>query len=316
MLKLQFVLLYGFHSLVFGQNDMNIMVATGYNSGYLDHTEVIDMNSIASCSNLPVTYPIADHSSVPMKHNSKMVICGGATFTSDCYSYSNDRWNLEAFKLEPGRYGATSVEIRPDEWLIMGGEDASLNHLIDTQILKNGIFTQGPDLPEPIKDGSAVMLNVTHLFVAAGIYQELKPFYSPQNYLLDINTEQWTRIANRTLSPYHDHSSGTFYNSTAGEIQVANIGYYGIEVYSPRDDSWHQIPFPGNLSSLFYSVAIENGSDSFILIGGATNLEQYSGDVYSFDENGLLILKENVLRVPRWMHVALPISKDDFICVQ
>ncbi len=291
---------------------LNIMVATGYNTDKIDDTEVINTDTITSCSNLPAKYPMEVAYAVAMKHDSKMVICGNyPEYTSDCYSYSSNQWNLEAFKLEPARRGAMSTEIRPGEWLIMGGDDDSLDDLTDTKLLKNGIFTQGPSLFEPIYGGSSVMLNETHLFVAsAHSYSS----FSPRNYLLDIDAERWRQIAERTLTPSTFHSSGTFLNRTAGEIQVANIGQYGIEVYSPRDDFWHEVPFPSPITYLEDSTAIQQGTDSFILIGGATNLETYSDDIFLFDENGFSILKENVLRIPRYDHVAMPISKDDFTC--
>ncbi len=302
--------------------ELNIMVATGVDNDFLDSSEVIDTENVTSCNSLPEVYPFQCSRAVAMKHNSKMVICGGETNqsprdTSDCYGYSNDRWNLEAFKLEPSRYDAMSVEIRPGEWLVMGGyNDGGYGYLIDTRLLKNGIFINGPDLPEEISSGSAVMLNETHLFVAGCYYG---PNYSLRNYLLDINTEQWTQIADRTLEEPPNqyiagHSSGTFYNYTAGEIQVANIGGLGIEVYSQRFDSWHQISFPSPLTFLNESVAIQQGPDSFILIGGQTNLEEESGDVYLFDDNGLSVLKEDVLQIPRRLHVALSISDNDFNC--
>ena len=296
---------------------MNIMVATGFgSSGALDDTEVIiNTDNVTSYPNLPAKYPLEIEMAVAMQHNSKMVICGGLPYTSDCYSYSNNQWNIEAFRLEPARYGAMSVEIRPGEWLVMGGYyyDGSSHVLSDTQLLKNGIFIQGPDLPEPILGGSSVMLNQTHLFVAAG--QSASNFsMSPRNYLMDINSEQWTQIADRTLTPYRLHSSGTFFNSTAGEIQIANIGREGIEVYSPGDDSWHEINFPFPLTSLCYSTAIQKGTDSFILIGGETNLEDYSGDVYLFDGNGFSVYNKNVLQFPRYLHVAMQISCEDFTC--
>ena len=105
------------------------------------------------------------------------------------------------------------------------------------------------------------------------------------------------------------HSSGTFYNSTANEIQIANIGEPGIEVYSPRDDSWHQVRFPLPLTDLHRTYIIQQGTDSFILIGGETNVDRYSGDIYLFYL--LSVLKKDV---PRYGHVAMTISKDEFAC--
>ncbi len=293
------------------------MVAIGWKSGTIHYTEVINTDTLTSCSNLPAKYPHKVRLAVVMKHNSKMIICGGYEeiryrSTSDCYSYSDNRWTKEAFKLEPVRWGAMSVEIRPGEWLVMGGWNKRLKYLKDRKLFKNGTFIQGPELPEPILEGSSVMLNQTHLFVAAGKYQLTS--FSPRNYLFDINTEQWTQIADRTLAPSYAHSSGIFFNSTANEVQVANIGVKGIEVYSPNGNSWHQLPFPSQLTGLSYSTAIQLGTYSFMLIGGITNLDDPSGAIYSFDQNGLSIFKENVLKVPREQHVAMPISKDDFTC--
>ncbi len=250
--------------------------------------------------------PIGVEDAVALKYDSKMVICGGEHFySSECYSYTNNSWYLDDFKLEPPRSKATSVEIRPGEWLIMGGYTTNYMTLNDTKLFKNGTFESGPDLPEPLEGGSSAMLNETHVFVA----------YTQKNYLLDINTWQWIQIANRTLWPSYHHVSGTFYDSTAGEIRVANIGFEGIEVYSPRADSWHRISFPKPLTYLHVlSFAIQRDSDSFIMMGGRTNIDHYSGDIYLFDENGFTIIKKNVLQFPRDSHVAMEISMHDFTC--
>ncbi len=291
--------------------NLNIMVATGYDgTDHLDHVEVINTLSVKSCSNLPAKYPKAIDFSVAMQHDSKMVICGGSPLTSDCYSYSNDNWNLEAFQLEPARYGAMSTEITPGQWLILGGHDDS-NALTDTQLLSNGIFTQGPDLPEPSFYGSATMLNKSHLFIASG---NTGSGYSSNNYLLNIDTNEWTQIAARSFEAYEFHASGTFWNSTAREVQIANIGKFGIEVYSPSDNSWQSgYPMPPSIGRLEQTAVIQQGQDSFFLIGGYIGGDgsSRSGSVYMFDENGLKIVKEIVLRVGRSRHVAMTLENFD-----
>ena len=60
--------------------------------------------------------------------------------------------------------------------------------------------------------------------------------------------------------------------------------------------------------------AIQRGTDSFILIGGWTNLGYYISDIYMFDENGLSMMEENALQVGRSYHVVMPIAADDFTC--
>ncbi len=288
---------------------LRILVATGktdnYNE-YMDYAELvlIEGDNVTSCSHVPPPFPKEVMETVAMKHNDKMVICGGWEFTSDCYGYWNDGWHIEPFKLYPERYGSMSAEIRPNEWLVMGGYTDYLGYDDETKLLKNGIFTPGPDLPEPIYSGSAIMLNETHLFVAAA---------ASMNYLLDIETDKWTAIAPRI--PSTSHSSGIFYNSTADEIQIANIGYESIQVFSPKENAWTPgFPFPAGMDYLYASAAIQRGTDSFILIGGSVDLGPNSGSVYKFDENGLSVMKSNVLKWPRREHVALAISEEDCIC--
>ena len=290
----------------------NILVATGNHDGsYLDDVEVIDSSTVTSCPNSPTDFPYAKEQAVVVKHNSKTVICGGYPLTSSCRSFSNNVWSLEPFKLEPSRYGATAVEIREGEWLIMGGYAGSNVYLRGTELLKNGVFKSGPDLPESMEGGSAVMYNATHLFVAPGRRDSAN--HSPRNYFLNIDTDEWTQVADRTLDDYEYHSSGTFYNSSAGEIQIANTGLHGIEVYSPRDDAWHTgIQSP--VQYLYKSVAIQQGPDSFILIGGQTGASGNTGNIFNFDENGLSTLKVNALSLSRKYHVAIPISTSDFAC--
>ena len=289
------------------------MVATGKDeSDVVDHVEVINTNRIESCPNLPKRFPHFTYDAIAMTYHDKIVICGGLTeydYTSDChaYDYKSNDWVLEPFQLLPLRFSAVSVEIRPDEWMILGGESPG-DTLKDTQVFKNGQFFQGPDLPIPLRDHSGVMLDPNRLFISGGGFNN-------RTFILDINTEQWTEVANSYgyNEDYEKPISGTFFNSTANEIQVAMIGRFGLiglQVYSPRNDEW-RIGF--ELPQLFRSVAIQQGPNSFIIIGGDTG-NGYSGDIYHFDEDGLKVVKENVLAISRRSHIAMPIPEDQFSC--
>ena len=156
------------------------------------------------------------------------------------------------------------------------------------------------------------MLNETSLFIANdwdGYQHKLT------NYIYDINTQQYTQIADRNLPGEEYHMSGTFYNSSANEIQVANIGENGIEIYSPRDDQWHLGLglFPEGITGMSSGALIQEGSDSFYIIGGREN-NGLSNSIYHFDENGLVVLQRNVLWRYRKWHVAMEISEQDFAC--
>ena len=301
----------------FDTSKWNIMVAIGYNGKDLDHVEVFNMETLSPCHNLPAPFPKTVSQGVAIKHDSKPVICGGHPLSTDCYSYANNSWTLESFKFEPARYYALAVELRPgvnpNEWLVLGGADGS-NLYKDCQIFKNGAFVDCPDYPERNEGGSAALLNDTHVFVAGGNFQPSEPKYSKKNYLFDIKSERWIKIADRIEDNFSVHASGTFYNSTANEIQVANVGRKNIQVYSPKADSWHFVRFPHGVTELFISTAVQLGTDSFVLIGGRANYIGYSGDIFKFDENGMSILKKDAIIVPRRGHVAFPIATDDFTC--
>ena len=236
---------------------------------------------------------------VVLKHQDKPMICGGHPLTSDCYTYdlSNDRWDIEPSQLIPARYGAMSVEIRPGEYWVMGGTDGS-NDLHDIELFKDGIFTPWSFLPDPIVDGSAVMLNSTHLFVA-----EAGPSDSPVNYLVNIDTDQWTRIADRGTPVLSNHVSGAFYDSSAGEVRIATIAH-DIQIYSPRDDAWHYGPsFPQPIEYLYDSATVQEGQNSFLLFGGEE--KSMIGHVLRFNDSTLQLIGQNVLNVARKNHIAI-----------
>ena len=292
----------------------NIFIAIGsaYGNPQLDHVEVLNTQTLESCPNLPAPYPIKNEVAISMKHQGKIVICGGQieddVYTSDCYSYDHniDQWDLEPFRLEPARFSAASIEIWPDEWLILGGVSITKT-LKETQIFKDGQFFQGPDLPIPMDYPTVVMLDKETLFVADGHDTKL-------NFLLDINTNEWTPIAPRLHNSYKCTMSGTFFNSSANELQVVNIGDY-IQIYSPRDDSWQEgvVPYPSDLWYLKCSVVIQQGPSSFVMVSASTN-HGYDGDIFHFDESGLKRIKTEVLAIPRSTHIAVPIAEDEFAC--
>ncbi len=99
------------------------------------------------------------------------------------------------------------------------------------------------------------------------------------------------------------------------EYQVANIGFYGIEIYSPSEDAWHSGgSFPDPYTYVYRTATVQRGRDSFLLFGGITNLDQYSRDVFEFTEDGLRLVKQNVLNVARNRHIAVSIPDYQVDC--
>ncbi len=306
-----------------------IMVATGYGGAdgdYLDHVEIINMKTLESCSVLPEKYPYTFYGCTTMMINNEINICSGYYHDDykDCYGYDgyNDRWNIKPYTVTPGRYSSMAVEIRPGEWFHMGGYGNG-HFYADTHVFSshNRIFVPGPYMPNGFSDGSAVMLNETHLFIAGG---HSGSYYLKSNYLLEIRDPNdgfggfgaYTYTAARKVEQgFPGHMSGTFLNSTAGEIQVANIGSEAIQTYSPRDDTWtvNNDLFPAGMDSLSYGHTVQEGADSFLIFGGVYN-GNYSADIFRFDESGLNLLKAKALQVERDRLIAIPIPSDQVTC--
>ncbi len=188
----------------------------------------------------------------------------------------------------------------------MGGSTFGVPYK-DVWLFKDGIFTQQADLPEPMTFFSAVMLDSNTLFVASS---------TKTNYLLDINTFQWTPIASRTIAdPGSDHVSGTFYNSVDGELQIATVMYDGIQIYSPRNDQWRNgDPWPVNVDGFGYTAAVQQGADSFYMIGGLRDSFVYESDLFEFDQTGFHEEIPYILGTTRRYHVALSIPSSHVPC--
>ncbi len=302
------------------------MVATGSDGDYLDHVEIINMQTLESCPVLPEKYPYTFYGCTAMMINNEINICSGYFHDEyiDCYGYDgyNDQWNIKPYTVTPERYSSMTVEIRPGEWFHMGGYGDgyfySDTHLFSSH---NQIFVPGPYMPSGFRDGSAVMLNETHLFIAGG---HAGHYYLENNWLLEIRDPNdgfggfgaYHAIASRhTPNGFPGHRSGTFLNSTEGEIQIANIGSEAIQIYSPRDNRWttRNYLFPAGMDSWSYGHTVQEGTDSFLLFGGYYN-DKYGADIFRFDESGLNILKADALKVARDRLIAIPISTDQVNC--
>ncbi len=295
--------------------DTNILVTNGYKSaGNRVNNTIAFTNEFDSCNY--EDFPLKLNAAVAFKDEyGQVVICGGfGEETSNCHAYIDGHWERQGYFLEPNRAGASVVEIQSGKYLIMGGY-LNGNFLSSTTFYENGHFVDGPELPEPMQYFSALMLNETHLFIAASRYQLTPALYSPKNYLLDIRNYEWTELAERTLTPSNGHCSGTFYNETADEIQVVNVGRYGIEVYSPNENNWQTANslLPEGINFIHHSTLIQKDENSFYLIGGATN-NGASRDIYHFNNDGLIIVKKDALPFGIWSHVAIAVDNDEFPC--
>ncbi len=299
------------------------LVATGWDgTTSISSVEIVDLETFKSCPIQQKDFPRAMDYGVALRNGDNVMICGGYdegptnTVYRDCYEYQNGEWNHTIPTMSTYRRGATSVEIRPDEWLILGGYNGQ-NDLDTTEIFQNGVFTLGPKMPVAFERGSAVMFNSSHLFVAAGSSIN-------QNWFLDINTWTWTEIAPRILTPTQEHTSapsvqhasGIFYDPILGETAIANVGQYGIEIYYPALNSWVQQTTP-LFDGIHGHQVLQLSTKYFITTGGRefdVNGYHETTAIYHFDHNGVTLMEENALNIARHVHVAITIPENQINC--
>ena len=187
----------------------------------------------------------------------------------------------------------TRIRFLTDECLILGGYVH--DYLNTSEYFSSGGFEPGPLLPEATEMASGVMFNATHLFLASGTSQN--------NYFLNVNTNEWTKLAKRFYSVM-GHSTGAFFNATSQEreIVVTNMGGNQVQVYSVSANEWRNGPALPHLLSDSVAVQLEN---DFLLVGGVENAKSSYDEIFKFEANGTWTLLNRTLALGRYRHVAL-----------
>ena len=147
-----------------------LLVITGYPQSTSVKTESFDVVTLTTCQSLPA-YPLAIGVATGAFVNSRVVICGGASFsaTSQCYSIGKNEteWKLVGNMITP-RYAAASVEIN-NKLVIFGGYDISTIFQSTEEIdVETGTATAGPNMPLAIWGHCAVKLNTTTVLIIGG----------------------------------------------------------------------------------------------------------------------------------------------------
>ena len=300
--------IYGEHACYMQEEFVLITAGFTLQDGELNGTETVDLDTFMSCPVAANDFPNRVSFPVSLRDSeNNIMVCGGeyettqVTVYQECFKYLNGSWTPTVSMLQP-RVGATSVEIKPKEWLILGGQDDT-TYYNTTELFKDGAFGVGPPLPEPMFGGSAVMYNATHLFTA---------MKSQTNYFLDIDTYEWTKLADRVAGGSGLHVSGIFANDITEAIEIATIGKNGIEIYSPESNTWNGMTSP-LLNALEGASAIQIDTRYFLTFGGLVNSIPV-GSIYRFDGDGLSLVEEDAMTTRRFGHIAAMIKPDQIDC--
>lgn len=76
----------------------------------------------------------------------------------------NDAWEGIA-SMKKARYLASAVQIGFHQYWMLGGRDQDHRNLQSTEMIKNGVFHNGPDSQDTSAFGCAVKVNSSYIFV-------------------------------------------------------------------------------------------------------------------------------------------------------
>ena len=122
--------------------------------------------------------------------------------------------------METARYGASAIQINPNQTLIFGGVDENGNNLKSTEVISSSGSKEGKDFPVSISYHCSFKINSTHAMVTGGTPDGSK---SPSTWFVDLTKTTFT--PGPTMSSSRGfHGCATFHLGTKSFGIVAGGG--------------------------------------------------------------------------------------------
>ena len=255
---------------------------------------------------------------IGLGNDGKILLCGGngeADIRDECHYWNQEdgTWANDGVPNLPGKraLGATAQLSDGRLWLL-GGVDNHGDDLDSTLFYDQGVWSNGPTLPDSVFYLCAVNYNSTHAFVAGGTQKSGDSTTASKTYFYDYSQDIWTSLMSFNTPRFvirHIYVcvcvknecdpvffSFRFSHSCAvddqGNILVAGTRheYTGsTELYSPTTNTWTEVnPLPENTGGgqmVTLGVGNDGGKSRILYLSG--DLESgYSNKVYEYVEGG------------------------------
>ncbi len=291
-------------------------------------SEIVDLERMdTSCDILP-KYPInyvVD--TFGFTYNSLPMVCGGlidygtGQYEDDCnfYDYENGAW-FPGSPMPVKLASSALLKLGYQEFWVLGGQsyDGDKHIAVETtMIFKDGQWSMGSNLPEPMNVPSAVNINSTHGFVASAWTST--DIWSNKTFMVDFTkANEWIPLPDIPVPAENwsgGHSSGTFINSS-GEQEIVVAGVNSTWVFNLSGWNWRQGP---DLPVRLYGATAAQYDDHFLLVGGFENgkedREAVSDKIYLWDSRETWITLATTLTAPGELPAVFKISDDNANCV-
>jgi len=250
-------------------------------------------------------------------------VCGGydgEKTSNKCFLYKENQWTPWT-NMGTVRWGASAIQINPNQALIIGGKDENGNRLKSTELISSSGSEEMTDFPVKIVGHCSFKINATHAIVTGG--DQDRSISTPNTWYVDLTTTRVTpgptmKTGRRT------HGCTTFQHGTKSfGIVSGGYNYYGdgkldstemIEL-DQESPEWTEGPkLPRKLVDL---TLVQTTQGTFAL--GGSDGSNRRNEVLQLDCPGDQISscqwKEvGNLQFARYLHVSIPIPESYDIC--
>ena len=173
---------------------------------------------------LPV-FPLEVYGAVGFKTAQGPTVCGGSYGRkryNTCFLFKKHQW-MPWTNMGTARYGASALQINPNQALIIGGYDENWKVLRTTELISSSGSAQGNDFPVTISAHCSFPINSSHAIVTGGAQDG---YYSANTWFVDLTTTTVTPGPTMKTGRWH-HGCSVFQHGTKSYGIVSGGGYPG-----------------------------------------------------------------------------------------
>ena len=203
-----------------------VMITTGYPWSFARKTEIVDVVSGLSCSDLD-DFPVEIKGSVGANLHGIPVVCGGdlgSSYSEKCYGLTNGAWE-EFASMKQKRAFAAGVTFNK-KLHVFGGYNSDSSMLKTSEIINvNGEVSDGPDLPTAVWLHAMTSINDT-VSLLSGIWDiGSTTAVSARTWFYNHDTESFTSGPDLLEARYSHGSATNVDKVTKAQIAVITGGY-------------------------------------------------------------------------------------------
>jgi hypothetical protein len=266
-------------TLTVGQNTQ-VMVIGGAqlppSPNNIDSVEVFDVEKANLRCQRIQSFPYEAYGVLSAYVDGKIIACGGKTETqakNDCFEFDleGNSWIETAPLPVPDLSGAKSSVVGQKWFITGGGSPADSDQR--SFVYENGLFSPGPELPEPKFGHCQVTLDERRVFITGG-----RGEFANATYILDLETQEWTRQEDIASQAVYVAGCGLVRGKNGDEVLVVvNDDSY---IFSLTTFQWRfGVPLPRGLAFLT-AAQFEN---DFAVVGGRIGNERSVDTISRFD---------------------------------